>query len=83
MQSLGFVVGKADHSLFTKKTDAGLVVLVIYVDGLIITGDDDTGIQNVMAVLKTKFDMKDLGEMKFFLCIEVVNLAHGLCLMQR
>ena len=78
MQSLGFAVGRADYSLFTKKTDSGLVVLVIYVDDLIITGVDDLGIQHVMKMLKSEFDMKDLGDLKYFLGIEVVQVENGL-----
>lgn len=36
LQSVGFVVGKADHSLFVKKTNTDYVVIVIYVDDLIL-----------------------------------------------
>ena len=38
LQSIGFEISKADHSLYVKKIDCGLVIIVIYVDDLIVTG---------------------------------------------
>ena len=58
-----------------EKTDAGLVVIVIYVDDLIITGDDKIQIANVKKVLGAEFDMKDLGELMYFLGIEVIRTS--------
>jgi hypothetical protein len=55
-----------------KKTDHGIVVIVIYVDDLIITRDSDVNISNLKKLLKQKFEMKDLGELHYFLDIEVI-----------
>ena len=55
-----------------KKTDHGIVVIVIYVDDLIITRDSDTDISDLKKLLKQKFEMKDLGELRYFLSIEVI-----------
>ena len=73
----------ADYSMYVKKTDAGLVVIVIYVDDLIITGDDKAQIANVKKVLGAEFDMKDLGELMYFLGIEVIRTPQGIWLLQR
>ncbi len=53
----------ADHSFYVRKSDEGIVVIIIYVDDLIIGGD-----------------MKDLGELKFFLGIEVIRTVEGIWL---
>ena len=45
------MISMADYSMYVKKIDAGLVVIVIYVDDLIITGDDKAQIANVKKVL--------------------------------
>ena len=45
-----------------RKGDVGLLIIVIYVDDLIITGDSDSEIAEVKSFLKKKFEMKDLGE---------------------
>jgi len=55
-----------------KKIDHGIVIIVIYVDDLIITGDSDVDISDVKKFLKQKFEMKDLGELCYFLGIEVI-----------
>jgi hypothetical protein len=56
-----------------KKTDHGIVVIVIYVDDLIITGNSDVNISDLKKLLKQKFKMKDLGELRYFLDIEVCS----------
>jgi len=55
-----------------KKTYHGIVIIVIYVDDLIIIGDSDVDISNLKKLLKQKFEMKDLGKLRYFLSIEVI-----------
>jgi hypothetical protein len=62
----------ADFSLYVKKIDHGIVFIVIYVDDLIITGDSDADIFDLKKFLKQKFEMKDVGELRYFLGIEVI-----------
>ena len=37
--SIGFCMSEVDHSLYVRKSDAGFVFIIIYVDDLIIGGD--------------------------------------------
>jgi hypothetical protein len=67
----GFQTSNANFSLYVKKTDHGIVVIVIYVDDLIITGNSDVDIFDLKKLLKQKFEMKDLGKLCYFLGIEV------------
>jgi hypothetical protein len=55
-----------------KKIDHGIIVIIIYVDDLIITRDSDADIFDLKKLLKQKFKMKDLGELGYFLGIEVI-----------
>ncbi len=55
-----------------KKTNHGIVVIVIYVNDLIIIGDSNVDIFDLKKFLKQKFEMKDLGELRYFLGIEVI-----------
>ncbi len=55
-----------------KKTNRGIVVIVIYVDDLIITIDSDVDIFDLKKLLKQNFETKDLGELRYFLGIEVI-----------
>ncbi len=66
-----------------KKTNHGIVVIVIYVDDLIITGDNDVDIFDLKKLLKQKFEMKDLGKLRYFLGIEVIQSPKGIWLLQR
>ncbi len=66
-----------------KKTNHGIVVIVIYVDDLIITGDSDEDIYDLKKLLKQDFEMKDLGGLCYFLAIEVIQSPKGIWLLQR
>jgi len=59
----GFQTSNANFSLYVKKTNHGIVVIIIYVDDLIIIEDSDVDISNLKKFLKQKFEMKDLGEL--------------------
>ena len=61
----------------------GIVVITIYVDDLIIVGDSDVEIDHVKGLLKQEFEMKDLGELRYFLGIEVIRTSEGIWLSQR
>ena len=56
---------------------------MLYVDDLIITGDSQFEIDNVKRDLKQKFEIKDLGILKYFLGIEIAHSSKGLFISQR
>jgi len=79
----GFQTSNVDSSLYVKKTNHGIIIIVIYVDDLIITRDNDVDISDLKKLLKQKFEMKDLGELRYFLGIEVIQSPKGIWLLQR
>ena len=83
LKGRGFKRSESDHTLFTLHSAKGIIVVLIYVDDLIISGNDKDGIQHTKAFLKTIFDIKDLGELKYFLGIEICRSTDGLFLSQR
>ena len=52
-------------------------------DDIILTGNDESELNNVKNFLKSQFFIKDLGELKYFLGIEVLRTEKGICLNQR
>jgi len=67
-----------------KKTDRGIVVIIIYiVDDLIITRDNDVDIYDLKKRLKQKFKTKDLGELRYFLNIKVIQSPKRIWLLQK
>ncbi|GJS02576.1 ribonuclease H-like domain-containing protein [Tanacetum coccineum] len=78
-----FVQSKSDYSLFTESFGGVFIALLVYVDDIIITGNSLPEINKVKQFLKTKFMIKDLGKLKYFLGIEVLDTSNGVCLNQR
>ncbi|XP_069145613.1 uncharacterized mitochondrial protein AtMg00810-like [Solanum lycopersicum] len=72
-----------DYSLFTKKSDTGMVIVLVYVDDLLITGSDPVLVQATKQVLHSRFKIEDLGELKYFLGIEFCRSESGIVMNQR
>jgi hypothetical protein len=69
--------------LFTKIEGKNITLVLVYVDDLIITGNNLEEIRKIKSQLKEKFDIKDLGYLKYFLGIEVAFSRKGLFISQR
>lgn len=80
----GFFItnSKADASLFTQKNDKGIIVVLVYVDDILITGSNTVYITELITLLSSKFVMKDLGSLSYFLGIEVLTTDKGILLSQ-
>ena len=63
---------KSDPNLYTKFDEQGYIVLIsLYVDNLIITGNAEKLIDEIKEQLSKVFEMKDLGELHYCLGLEV------------
>ncbi|KAI3523163.1 hypothetical protein L1887_01220 [Cichorium endivia] len=80
---IGFKQSRADHSLFIFKNENSFVAALIYVDDVIIVGNDIQKIKETKSFLNEKFSIKDLGPLKYFLGIEVTRTRDGMVLNQR
>ena len=69
--------------MFTKKDGDHFTIIVAYVDDLLLTGSHLPTIQSVKQALDSAFTIKDLGELKYFLGIEVPRSSDGILLNQR
>ena len=78
----GFKVAPSDSSLFVKEKKNRLVIVLVYVDDLIITGDFSEEIQRTRENISVRFKMKKIGELKHFLELEVERTKKGLFLGQ-
>ena len=58
-------------------------VLLVYVDDMIITGNDPSSIAALKSLLHQKIGIKDLGSLKFFLGLEIARSEKGISLNQR
>ncbi|KAK3009830.1 hypothetical protein RJ639_013955 [Escallonia herrerae] len=83
LRSYGFLQSHVDHTLFTyRKGDVFLYVLV-YVDDLILAGNNSTACSSFKKYLNDCFKLKDLRPLKYFLGIEAACGPRGLFLSHR
>ena len=83
MRRFGYKQSNSDHTLFLKRCEGKLTALIIYVDDMIITGDNSEEVERLKDLLASEFEMKDLGSLKYFLGIEVARGSSGIFLCQR
>jgi hypothetical protein len=73
-----------EHTLFVKVDDKGKILIVnVYVDYLIYTGNDEHMMRNFKRSMREMFAMTDLGKMKYFLGIEVIQNKQGIFINQQ
>src|SRR4051812_15571993 len=78
----GFSPGTHDPTLFVHCSSRGRTLLLLYVDDMIITGDEPEYIAFVKARLSEQFLMSDLGPLRYFLGIEVSSNVDGFFISQ-
>ena len=80
--SYGFSCSRADTSLFIYTGKSSIMYLLVYVDDLILIGNDVAAINAFISRLNHEFAIKDLGNLNYFLGLEVVHMEQGLFLTQ-
>ena len=73
----------SEHTLFKKSKGGKLLIVSLYVDDLIFTGNDKSMCDEFKNSMMSEFDMSDLGKMKHFLGVEVKQCAGGIFICQR
>ncbi|KAL5741828.1 hypothetical protein ACOSP7_028560 [Xanthoceras sorbifolium] len=83
IRAAGYVQSRADYSLFTRTQGKSFTALLIYVDDILITGNNSVSIAAIKKFLHSQFRLKDLGDLKYFLGIEVSSSKNGIFISQR
>lgn len=68
---------------FFKKSDTSIFIVVVYIDEILLTGDNASQLQDLKLFLDQEFKIEDLVHLHFFLGLEVIREPHGLILFQR
>ncbi|CAA7015851.1 unnamed protein product [Microthlaspi erraticum] len=80
---LGFKKSHADHTLFIKRVDGHYIAALVYVDDIIIASNNDEDVQLLVADLQKAFKLRDLGELRYFLGLEIARSRKGISICQR
>jgi hypothetical protein len=68
--------------LFTYKKGHVTIYFLVYVDDIIVTSSSPTAVDALLSDLKQDFALKDLGDLHYFLGIEVKQASDGIFLSQ-
>lgn len=80
--AFGFRKSMADASLFIYTHGSVTCYFMVYVDDIVLTGNDSTFLTHFTTTLAIRFSIKDLGSLHHFLGIEVISTPTGLFLSQ-
>ena len=80
--SLGFVMSKSDTSLFVYNKSQVTIYMLIYVDDIIVASSSQRATDALLKDLSADFALKDLGDLHYFLGIEVQKTSAGIVLNQ-
>lgn len=84
MLKYGFKLTHSDHTLFVQfSSTTRIAILIVYVDDIILIGDDTKGIKFIKDQLSKEFEVKDLGSLRYFLRMEVSRTKNEMCISHR
>ena len=74
----------SDHTMFYKHNKEGkIAILIVYVDDIVMTGSDESELTELKEFLAKQFEIKDLGNLKYFLGMEIARSDRGIAISQR
>lgn len=71
--SFGFTMVDEDHCVYVQKTSEGITFLSLYVDDILLAGNNMEMINTTKEWLSSVFEMKDLGEARYVLGVEIIR----------
>ena len=84
LKLFGYTQSQADHTMFYKHSkEEKIAILIVYVDDIVLTGDDSGEIEKLKKKLGEEFEIKDLGALKYFLGMEFARSKAGIFVSQR
>ncbi|KAK8934594.1 hypothetical protein KSP39_PZI014788 [Platanthera zijinensis] len=81
-QQEGFTRSPVEATLYIKNSEEGKIIISLYVDDLILTGSSKAQIEEFKKKLKTKYEMTDLGPLKFFLGLQIKQFNDNIFISQ-
>jgi hypothetical protein len=82
LQQAGFRKGSADNNLYIKVSQGNILLIEVYVDDIIFGSDDDRLSQKFAKHMQNEFKMSLLGELSFFLGLQIRQRNQGIFISQ-
>lgn len=79
----GYTQAHSDHTLFYKHRKEQVIILIVYVDDIIVTCNDKGERKRLKEKLDLELEMKDLGNLQYFLRMEIARSREGILVSQR
>ncbi|CAM8983988.1 unnamed protein product [Rhodiola kirilowii] len=79
----GYVRGGVDKMLFVKHTELDFIIAQIYVDDIVFGSSNQKLVDKFVKQMESKFQMSMVGEMCYFLGLQVKEKAYGIFISQR
>ena len=62
-----------DHCMYLKRSNNGFIILSLYVDDILLVGNNKEMIDTAKKWLSSNFEMKDMGESSYVLGVNIVR----------
>ncbi|XP_074298019.1 uncharacterized protein LOC141628820 [Silene latifolia] len=83
LRSKGYKQSLNDYSLFSKKSGGKITFIAVYVDDILLIGDNTEEMASLKQFLDHTFKIKDLGNINYFLGMEFIRTKDGLAITQK
>ena len=78
----GFVKGKVDTTLFIKHVDSGILIVQIYINDIIFGSTNEKLCKDFESCMKKEFEMSMMGELNYFLGLQIKQRGNGIFINQ-
>ena len=79
----GYSRGETNKTLFINRTRTDLIIAQIYVDDIIFGGFPKTLVNNFINIMKSEFEMSLVGELSYFMGLQIKQRSGGMFISQR
>ncbi|KAK8940572.1 hypothetical protein KSP39_PZI010102 [Platanthera zijinensis] len=84
LQKHGYMKSPHEYALYTKvEKNDGIMIICLYVDDMIFTGNNPYMYKEFKRMMMKEFEMTDLGELNYFLGVEVKQSEDGIFISQK
>jgi hypothetical protein len=82
LKDKGFKRGTTDNNMYIKTEDNNLLIVLVYVDDIIFGCNKDSLVQWFASAMESEFEMSMIGELSFFLGLQITQRSEGMFISQ-